>query len=221
MRMIHGTVALFAGLALTGCMTSMANNDSSMLAGGEWLVEDIASRGVIDDAQTTLMFGEDGRLNGNTACNGYFADYSTDGMMLDIDNAGATKRACPPAVMDQERRFLDVLGNVNTYRIDDTGSLILSTPSGMTITARRTSAQTVYRCTDGTMVQASYPTTETARLTRDGRTIDMNIAVSASGARYVGGGMQWWTKGMREGMLSPLGAGETMASAPGVTCTAT
>jgi heat shock protein HslJ len=38
--------------------------------------------------------------------------------------------------MDQERRFLDVFNAVTSYRIDDTGALVLSTPAGATMTAR-------------------------------------------------------------------------------------
>jgi membrane-bound inhibitor of C-type lysozyme len=48
----------------------------------------------------------------------------------------------------------------------------------------------------------------------------MVAAASASGARYVGGGWEWWTKGLTEGTLSPLEPGESIASAPGLVCTA-
>lgn len=131
--------ALVSAFALPACATMAQDGGSAdaRLTGGEWLVEDIASRGVVDDAQTTLAFGEDGRLTGDTACNRYFADYQIDGTTLQIGNAGATKRACAPAVMDQESRFLWVLGDVTSYSIDETGTLILATPSGSTITARR------------------------------------------------------------------------------------
>ncbi|CAO1652955.1 MliC family protein [Parasphingorhabdus sp. NYA22] len=79
---------------------------------------------------------------------------------------------------------------------------------------------TVYQCNDGSVVEASYPTSETAQVVIQGKPIEMASAVSASGARYVGGGWEWWTKGMTEGMLSPLAEGETTASTTGVNCTA-
>lgn len=77
-----------------------------------------------------------------------------------------------------------------------------------------------YVCADGSTVEARYPTTETAQIVRDGKTVDMTIAVSASGSRYVGGGWQWWTKGMTEGTLAPLEPGEEIAEAVGTICTA-
>ena len=80
-------------------------------------------------------------------------------------------------------------------------------------------AQTVtYHCEDGRTLQASYPDTDTAVLALDGRIHRLHIALSASGARYTGDGWQWWTKGLRDGQLAPLQAGEKYASALGVAC---
>jgi heat shock protein HslJ len=130
--------ALTSGLLLSACMTTAGDRPGATaeLVGQEWVVEDIAGRGVIDDARATLLFGQDGRLSGDTSCNRYFADYHVDGLALQIGDAGVTRRACAPAVMDQERRFLDVFNAVTSYRIDDRGALVLSTPAGATMTAR-------------------------------------------------------------------------------------
>lgn len=92
--------------------------------------------------------------------------------------------------------------------------------SGADQTVPESASKTSYQCDDGSVVEASYPTTDTAEVVIEGKSIEMTSAVSASGARYVGGGWEWWTKGMTEGMLSPLAEGETTASAPGVNCTA-
>lgn len=77
-----------------------------------------------------------------------------------------------------------------------------------------------YECSDGSVVEASYPTVDTAKISHDGEVTEMRIAVSASGARYIGDGWEWWTKGMSEGTLTPLAAGEEIASADSVHCTA-
>lgn len=79
---------------------------------------------------------------------------------------------------------------------------------------------TVYACDDGRTVKASYPDPDTAVVEIDGKSRNLKIAISASGARYTGDGYQWWTKGMTQGQLSPLAAGEDIASAPGVNCKA-
>lgn len=77
-----------------------------------------------------------------------------------------------------------------------------------------------YRCADGRSVQATYANGDHARLLIDGRPYRLTVAVSASGARYLGEGWQWWTKGMHDAWLAPLRPGETVASAPGVACQA-
>lgn len=74
-----------------------------------------------------------------------------------------------------------------------------------------------YRCEDGRIVTARYAG-EAARLEVGGRSVDLVTARSASGARYVGGGLQWWTKGLEEGRLSQLKPGEDVAADPGVAC---
>ena len=86
----------------------------------------------------------------------------------------------------------------------------------------RSEADTVtyYICEDGSTIAARYPTPDTARILHEERSIDLNLARSASGARYVGEGWQWWTKGMIEGTLTSLAANEEVASASGLACAA-
>lgn len=79
---------------------------------------------------------------------------------------------------------------------------------------------TRYACEDGSVVEAAYPDVDTARIVYKGRSIEMKLAVSASGARYTGGGWEWWTKGLKEGRLTPLPPGEEIAPPGGVACTA-
>ncbi|WP_299235278.1 MliC family protein [uncultured Halomonas sp.] len=61
-----------------------------------------------------------------------------------------------------------------------------------------------YQCDSGASIAAAYPDTDSATVEYQGKRYDMQIAASASGARYVGGGLEWWTKGAgsgAEGML--------------------
>lgn len=74
-----------------------------------------------------------------------------------------------------------------------------------------------YVCEDGRTVSALYTDPQTAQLKLAGSTHLLKIARSASGARYTGDALQWWTKG-DEGMLAPLKPGEDIAADPGVTC---
>ncbi|WP_199455800.1 MULTISPECIES: MliC family protein [unclassified Marinobacter] len=61
-----------------------------------------------------------------------------------------------------------------------------------------------YQCESGQTIKVSYPTDSTAVVDYDDRRLQMKIAVSGSGARYVGHGLEWWTKGSGEGASGTL-----------------
>ncbi len=76
----------------------------------------------------------------------------------------------------------------------------------------QTAAAVGYACESGKVVTATYPDTETARVSYDGRDYVLTSAVSASGARYAGQGLEWWTasrNGQESGTLSRLGLNDT------------
>lgn len=65
-----------------------------------------------------------------------------------------------------------------------------------------------YACESGRTIAVVYPDAQTARLTYDGRDYLLTSAVSASGARYAGEGLEWRTAsrgGQENGTLSRLG----------------
>jgi membrane-bound inhibitor of C-type lysozyme len=76
----------------------------------------------------------------------------------------------------------------------------------------------VYHCADGQTVRASYPSPDAAVVEYGGLSRTLKATTAASGARYVGNGLQWWTKGPAEGVISPLDNGQDAATAPGVNC---
>ena len=111
--------------------------DKTPLLGAEWLIEDIAGAGVIDNARASLHFLPGGRLAGSGSCNRLLGSYTTDGQSLSLSDTATTMMACPPALMNQERKLLDMLALVKRWQIDATGALVLMTAEGKTILARR------------------------------------------------------------------------------------
>jgi membrane-bound inhibitor of C-type lysozyme len=61
-----------------------------------------------------------------------------------------------------------------------------------------------YRCESGHDVDAIYPSDTTIIIRYAGKSYEMAISISASGARYVGGGLEWWTKGTGPGSTGTL-----------------
>lgn len=65
-------------------------------------------------------------------------------------------------------------------------------------------ASVVYHCQTGRTIEAVYRPPTAATVRYEGRVYEMTVAVSGSGARYVGGGLEWWTRGTgpgSEGMI--------------------
>ena len=69
-----------------------------------------------------------------------------------------------------------------------------------------------YQCESGETITAAYSSTDTATVKYKARTYTMQIAISGSGARYVGEGFEWWTKSSgpgSEGLLLRHNADDT------------
>lgn len=90
----------------------------------EWLTEDIRGGGVVDTAQTTLSVAPSGEVSGSGGCNRYFGKATITGEALSFGPIGSTFMQCPPALMDQETKFLDVLKQTRKFSITN-GKLYL------------------------------------------------------------------------------------------------
>lgn len=107
-----------------------------LFRGAEWVVDDLAGRGIIDRSRLSIRFLEDGRVSGLASCNRYTGRYQFNGEGgVTFSQVATTRMACAPALMNQEEHFLAVLARVATARIGPHGELLLSTPDGDTITA--------------------------------------------------------------------------------------
>lgn len=116
-------------------MTDVNTPVASSLA-GTWVVEDILGGGIIDRSRVTLDFSEQ-RLAGRASCNSYQGAWSLEDGKLSIVDVAVTMMACPEALMDQERRFLDALASTDGMRFDDTGALYLTSGDDDVIRARK------------------------------------------------------------------------------------
>lgn len=112
-------------------------HDTTPLLGGEWVIEDLAGAGVIDNTRASLRFLPDGRLVGLATCNRLLGRYETSADTLRLEAIATTRKMCAPALMHQEARLLELLARVARWRIDATGALWLETATGETLTARR------------------------------------------------------------------------------------
>ncbi len=96
-----------------------ANAPAFHLTGSEWLLEDLAGAGVIDNAQATLAFPEEGKVAGRGSCNRFVGPAKISGDSMQLGPLGATRMACPEAVMNQETKYLDALQKVERFEWKD------------------------------------------------------------------------------------------------------
>ncbi len=103
--------------------TTANSRDNRLI--GKWLIEDIAGQGVVDNSQSTLEINDDNSISGDTSVNYFFGQAKIDGDQVSFGQMGATRRAGPPALMDQETKYLAALNKVARYEVDDNGLLHL------------------------------------------------------------------------------------------------
>lgn len=117
----------FDDRVLAGC----GGEAIDLLAGREWVVEDLDGGGIIDRSRITIEFDpETGRVFGRGSCNRYNGTYTLSGEGLSFGGAAATMMACAEALMNQEQKFFRILAGINRFDIDATGALLLSGSAG-------------------------------------------------------------------------------------------
>jgi heat shock protein HslJ len=121
------------GKVLTGC----GGEPASLLQGAEWIVIEVGGARLAAGSKVTLEFAADGRVSGKASCNDFAGTYTLSGEGLAVSGVAGTRMTCDAALMDQERRFLDALGNVRNFSIAADDALLLNAGDGRAIKARR------------------------------------------------------------------------------------
>jgi heat shock protein HslJ len=111
---------VLGGLAACNMMPSVGSTADSVAVPatganilGDWTIEKVEDRPVVDYGPARLSFGADGRVTGNASCNDLIGKFRQDGAGLSIGEVGTTRRLCPDAQMEQERRVLAALQRAN------------------------------------------------------------------------------------------------------------
>ncbi|KAA9134220.1 META domain-containing protein [Marinihelvus fidelis] len=103
------------------------------LIGTEWWVEDITGDGVVDNSRTTVGFPADARVAGSTGCNNYTGDVSIITDRMTFGTLAGTKRACVPALGNQEVKFYATVNKVKRWYVAEGNILHLTDNEGETL----------------------------------------------------------------------------------------
>lgn len=121
-------------LALSACVSTPAN----LRAGDQWVATDVNGFPVGASNPPTLRLEDGNRMSGSAGCNRVSATYrhgSRDA--ISFGPLAVTKMACEAAVMEQERRYLAILSQVQGYSLYGDGGISLVAADGSAIRYRR------------------------------------------------------------------------------------
>ena len=134
-------VSLFvlSGVILAACSGGTANS-----VVGTWRLDSYGSPGnttpAAPDVDTSIVFKEDGKIEGNVGCNGFGGDYTVEGNMITFGPIVSTLMFCEGSVGDQETTTLNVLAETVSYTIEgDTLTITSSDGSSVIVLSRKSS----------------------------------------------------------------------------------
>lgn len=165
---------------------------------GTWQLTEL--RGATLDAGPLLILAEDGRVHGDTGCNGFAGDYEAGEGRIEFGPLAMTRRACiDPQANAREASYTAALEAAGRYTTGD-GRLTLRDGAGAAVAdfvAVPESEPVGFACDDGSDIVAVFLASDPpfARLTRGEGGAMARQAATASGARYEGDSVVFWTKG--------------------------
>lgn len=115
-------VVMILVIAMTGCKTSKkVTENTTPLRNIQWNLLSIGGE-ILDTTayskQPCIVFGDDGKFNGNFGCNSFYGDYYQKKQKLEIDYLGSTKMLCNQ--MAVERAMLKAIkAEIDRFEIID------------------------------------------------------------------------------------------------------
>ena len=116
-------------LAITTSYAMETNSTSFSLPGSAWQVATFAGQSPLTEHPITFEFDTEGNIAGDASCNRFGGSCQIEGDKIQVGRLRSTRRACEPDVMEQEYKFLALLGAAATWSLDG-DKLVLTTPDG-------------------------------------------------------------------------------------------
>ena len=131
---------VLSGLLLAACSGGTANS-----VVGTWRLDSYGAPGnttpAAPDVDTSIVFKEDGKIEGNVGCNGFGGDYTVDGNTITFGPIVSTLMFCEGPVGEQETTTLNVLVETASYTLDgDTLTITSSDGSAVIVLSRKSSS---------------------------------------------------------------------------------
>ena len=115
-----GVSVAYGGRTFEGC----GGEIMTAIEGG-WRVVRIGDELLPQGVIATVVFDPDGRASGRSGCNRFMGSYTLSGEGLSFGQIAGTRMACPPAEMETEQRFLDLLQKITRVTPGENGQIRL------------------------------------------------------------------------------------------------
>jgi heat shock protein HslJ len=112
------------------------NATSFTLPGSAWKVITFAGQTPLADHPITFEFDNEGNIAGDGSCNRFGGACQIEGDKIEVGPLRSTRRACEPDIMQQEHKFLALLGAIAAWSIEG-DELVLTGSEGQIRAARQ------------------------------------------------------------------------------------
>lgn len=127
------TVTLVGGeRRLSGC-----GGDPVSLLLGDWRIDAISGKAIVEKSKPTLTFAPDGRIHGNGSCNRFFGGFILSGEGLKLSETGASMMLCDQPLMAQERALLAAFDGVTRFEVVSPTQVQLFGTDGVLVNLRK------------------------------------------------------------------------------------
>ena len=116
-------------LTITTSLAMETNKQTATLPGSAWQVKTFAGQTPLADHPITFEFDNEGNIAGDGSCNRFGGSCKIEGDKIEVGPLRSTRRACEPDIMQQEHKFLALLGAATTWAMDG-DEIILTAPEG-------------------------------------------------------------------------------------------
>ena len=116
-------------LTITTSLAMETHQAPVRLPGSAWQVTTFAGQPPLADHPITFEFDNEGNIAGDGSCNRFGGSCKIEGDKIEVGPLRSTRRACEPDIMQQEHKFLALLGAVTAWSMDGE-ELVLTGPDG-------------------------------------------------------------------------------------------
>jgi len=116
-------------LTVSAALAMETNKQTATLPGSAWQVKTFAGQTPLADHPITFEFDNEGNIAGDGSCNRFGGSCKIEGDKIEVGPLRSTRRACEPDIMQQEHKFLALLGAATTWAMDG-DEIILTAPEG-------------------------------------------------------------------------------------------